>query len=136
MINIPLPLMVYIKALQESQVHNKCLFCSIMSVIYVQIPPLFSVFGILVSVTLDKNFKKLYYKSKKHYFYIQNTSICWSRYVKKSTGNSSHNNGKKKNLNDIHNIDRNMANVFYNQSSRCFSNVYSIIYQPGQLAFQ
>ena len=35
--------------------------------------------------------------------------------------------------NQNHNIDRNMASVLNNQSSRCFSNIYSIIYQPGQL---
>ena len=58
------------KAFQESQVHNKC-FCSIITVIYVQIPYFVSAFGIhiqtliLVSVTSDKNFKKLYYRSKK-----------------------------------------------------------------------
>ena len=61
------------KALQESQVHNKCLFCSVMSVIYVQIPSFVSAFGIhiqtliLLSVTSDKIFKKLYYRSKKHF---------------------------------------------------------------------
>jgi hypothetical protein len=60
------------KALQESQVHNKCLFCSKMSAIYVQIP-FVSSFGIhiqtltLVSVISDKNFKKWYYRSKKHF---------------------------------------------------------------------
>ena len=66
------------KALQESQVHNKYLFCSIMSVIYVQIPYFVSAFGIhiqiLVSVTPDKNFKKLYSRSKKH-FKISTESI-------------------------------------------------------------
>ena len=72
MINIPFD-DLHQKALQESQVHNKCLFCSIKSVIYVQIPSFVSAFGmhiqtlILVSVTSDKNFKKLYYKSKKHF---------------------------------------------------------------------
>ena len=29
--------------------------------------------------------------------------------------------------NYIHNVHRNMSNVFYNQSSGCFSNIYSII---------
>ena len=71
MINIPFDL--HQKALQESQAHNKCLICLIMSVIYVQIPSFVSVFGIhiqtliLVSVTSDKNFKKLYYRSMKHF---------------------------------------------------------------------
>ena len=35
--------------------------------------------------------------------------------------------------NQLHNIDRNMANVVQNQSSRCFSHIYSIIYPSGQL---
>ena len=44
-----------------------------MSVIYVQIPSFVSTFGIhiqtliLVSITLDKNFKKLYCRSNKHF---------------------------------------------------------------------
>ena len=38
--------------------------------------------------------------------------------------------------NQLHNIGRNMANVVYNQSSRCFSNIYSmIIYPSGQFVF-
>jgi hypothetical protein len=32
----------------------------------------------------------------KDYFYTQNTSVCWSRYVEKSPGNSGHDNGEKK----------------------------------------
>ena len=37
-INIHLPLMIFIRMhSQESQFHNKCLFCSIMFIIYVQI---------------------------------------------------------------------------------------------------
>ena len=35
--------------------------------------------------------------------------------------------------NQLHIIDRNMANVVQNQSSRSFSPIYSIIYPPGQL---
>ena len=35
--------------------------------------------------------------------------------------------------NQLHNIDRNMANVVQNQSSRCFSHIYSVIYPSGQL---
>jgi hypothetical protein len=36
--NIPLPLMIFIRMhFQESQFHNKCLICSIMSIIYVQV---------------------------------------------------------------------------------------------------
>ena len=49
------------------------MFCSITSVIYAQIPYFVRAFGIhiqtliLVSVTSDENFKKLYYRSKKHF---------------------------------------------------------------------
>ena len=39
-INISLPLMIFIRMhSQESQFHDKCLICSIKSIIYVQIPP-------------------------------------------------------------------------------------------------
>ena len=39
-INIHLPLMIFIKMHSyEYQFHNKCLLCSIKSIIYVQIPP-------------------------------------------------------------------------------------------------
>ena len=61
------------KTLQESQVHNICLFCSKMSVIYVQIPFFDSAFSIhiqtliLVSIISDKNFKKRYYRLRKHF---------------------------------------------------------------------
>ena len=69
------------KALQESQVHNKCLFCSKMSVIYVQIPSFVSAFGIHiqtlnpVSVTSDKNFKRLYTGRRNISNYVQNQSL-------------------------------------------------------------
>ena len=44
MINIPLPLMIFIRMhSQESQFHNECLICSIMSVIYVQVATFVSV---------------------------------------------------------------------------------------------
>ena len=43
MINIPLPLMIFIRI--YSQVHNKCLICSIMSIIYVQLATFVSTFG-------------------------------------------------------------------------------------------
>jgi hypothetical protein len=37
-INIPLPLTIFIRMhSQESQFHNKCLICSIMFIIYVQV---------------------------------------------------------------------------------------------------
>ena len=71
MLNIPLPLMIFIR--MHSQDHNKCLICSIMSVIYAQLATFVSAFGIhiqtlvLVRVTSDKNFKKLCYRSKKHF---------------------------------------------------------------------
>jgi hypothetical protein len=61
------------KALQESQVHNKYLFCSKTSINYVQIPSFVRAFGIhmqtliLVSIISDKNFKKWYYRSKKDF---------------------------------------------------------------------
>ena len=45
-INIHLPLMIFIRMhSQESQFHNKCLTCSIMSIIYVQIATFVSAFG-------------------------------------------------------------------------------------------
>ena len=45
-INIHLPLMIFIRMhSQESQFHNKCLFCSIMSIIYVQISSFVRAFG-------------------------------------------------------------------------------------------
>ena len=34
--------------------------------------------------------------------------------------------------NYIHNVHLNMSNVFYYQSPGCFSNIYLIMYQPGQ----
>ena len=44
-INIHLPLMIFIRMQsQESQFHNKCLICSIMSLIYVQIATFVSSF--------------------------------------------------------------------------------------------
>ena len=52
-----------------------------MSVIYVQIPSFVSAFGIhiqtliLASVTSDKNIKKLYYRSKKHFIKLSKESI-------------------------------------------------------------
>ena len=45
-INIHLPWMIFIRMhSQESQFHNKCLICSIMSIIYVQIATFVSAFG-------------------------------------------------------------------------------------------
>ena len=45
-INIHLPLMIFIRMhSQESQFHNKCLFCLIKYIIYVQIPPFVSAFS-------------------------------------------------------------------------------------------
>ena len=45
-INIHLPLMIFIRMhSQESQFHNKCLICSVMSIIYVQIATFVSAFG-------------------------------------------------------------------------------------------
>ena len=45
-INIHLPLMILIRMhSQESQFHNKCLFCLIMSIIYVQISYFVRAFG-------------------------------------------------------------------------------------------
>ena len=69
-INIHLPLMIFIRMhSQESQFHIKCLFCSIMSIIYVQIASFVRAFGkqiqTLVQVQSDEKFKKLYYRSKK-----------------------------------------------------------------------
>ena len=44
-INIHLPLMIFLwMHSQESPFHNKCLFCSIMSIIYVQITTIVSAF--------------------------------------------------------------------------------------------
>ena len=40
------------KALQESQVHNKCLFCSKIPIIYVQIPSFVSAFGIHIQMII------------------------------------------------------------------------------------
>ena len=80
MINIPFD-DLHQKALQESQVHNICLFCSNMSVIYVQITYFVSAFDIhiqtliLVSVTSDKNFKKLYTGRRNISNYVQNQSL-------------------------------------------------------------
>ena len=54
---------------QESQFHNKCLFCSIMSIIYVQIASFVRAFGKQIQmrdlVLSDETFIKLYYRSKK-----------------------------------------------------------------------
>jgi hypothetical protein len=36
----------------------------------------------------------------------QNTSVCWSRYVEKFSGNSGHDNGNFFPQNDVHNIDK------------------------------
>ena len=45
-INIHLPLMIFIRMhSQESQFHNKCLICSIMTIIYVQIASFVRMFG-------------------------------------------------------------------------------------------
>jgi hypothetical protein len=46
MLYIPLPLMIFIRMhSQESKVNNKCLICSIMSVIYVQFATFVCAFG-------------------------------------------------------------------------------------------
>ena len=73
-INIHLPLMIFIRIhSQESQFHNKWLFCSIMSIIYVHLCPIASfvrAFGKQIQkrdlVQSDETLKKLYYRSKKH----------------------------------------------------------------------
>ena len=72
-INIHLPLMIFIRMhSQESQFHNKCLFCSIMSIIYVQIPPCCSSVQYTFQThdaraspaeSTDEKSKKLYYRS-------------------------------------------------------------------------
>ena len=67
-INIYLPLMIFIRMhSHESQFHNKCLFCSIMSIIYVQIASFVRAFGkqiqTRVQLQSDEKFKKLYYRS-------------------------------------------------------------------------
>ena len=50
-INIHLPLMIFIRMhSQESQFHNKCLYCSIKSIIYVQISPFFHAFSPLLKM--------------------------------------------------------------------------------------
>ena len=72
-INIHLPLMIFIRMhSQESQFHNKFLFCSIMSIIYVHLCPIASfvrAFGKQIQkrdlVQSDETFKKLYYRLKK-----------------------------------------------------------------------
>ena len=70
----------------------------------------------------------------KDYFYIQIPPLVWC-VMPRNPLEIAITTTQTKIPNYIHNIDRNMANVFYNQSSRCFSNIYLITYQPGQLAF-
>ena len=69
-INIHLPLMIFIRMhSQESQFYNKCLFCSIMSIIYVQIASFVRAFGTqiqtLMQVQLNVGRKLHSYRSKK-----------------------------------------------------------------------
>ena len=67
--NIRLPLVIFIRMQsQESQSHNKCLICSIMSINCVQVATFFrdQVYKSKHSCRSGINFKKLYYRSKKH----------------------------------------------------------------------
>ena len=66
-LNIPLSLMIFIRMhSQESQFHNKCLICSIMSIIYVQVATFVRALGTQIQ-TLVHVLSERWMKTSKSY---------------------------------------------------------------------